>query len=97
MLVVAGVLGSLGWLWRSGVRDEAISFLPRRAPGEWIVYPAAGDAASHPRLELATEFKRSFALDKAPPEAVLRVAGFRRFSISINGARLGEPLRSGST
>src|ERR1017187_539268 len=63
-LVVSSALGSLGWLWWNASWRSEIAFLPRRSSAEWIVYPSEPEGLLHPRLELSTEFKRSFVLDR---------------------------------
>jgi hypothetical protein len=95
LLAAGSALGGLGWLWWSSDRRGDINFLPKRTPAEWIVYPSAADAVSHPRLETGAAFRRSFALAQAPAEAVLSVAGFYRYTVSINGNTPGAPMASG--
>lgn len=92
-LVVSSALGSLGWLWWNASWRSEIAFLPRRSSAEWIVYPSAPEGLLHPRLELSTEFKRSFVLERVPNRAELRIAGFHRYALLINGAAPGPPVR----
>jgi Flp pilus assembly protein TadD len=42
-----------------------------------------------------TLFRTAFLLDKAPARATIRVAGFHRYSLSLNGVSLTQPLRRG--
>jgi hypothetical protein len=92
LLVVAS---ALGWLWYCAVRRSDINFLPRRAPAKWIVYPSDPDATAHPQLETSTVFQRSFTLHQAPAGAALAIAGFHRYTLTINGAAPRPPLRTG--
>jgi len=94
-LVVACAIGASGCLWWSSMRQTNTCFLPQQAPAEWVVYPSAASLEARPYFELATLFKRSFTLDTASTPAMLRVAGFRRYSVSVNGSALGVPLRAG--
>jgi tetratricopeptide (TPR) repeat protein len=94
LVVLSGVgaLGLLGWnaLWRG-----EIAFLPRRSPAEWIIYPAVPEGLLHARLELSTQFKRSFVLERVPSHAELRVAALHSYALLINGAAPSPPTRSG--
>ena len=92
IICVAGALAGLWWVsnWHADV-----SFLPRMAPAEWIVYPVIPDLNSHRTLELPTVFGDSFVLSNVPPGAMLRIAGFHRYILSINGTALEKPLRTG--
>jgi Flp pilus assembly protein TadD len=93
-LVVSSVVGALGWLaWNALWRSE-IAFLPRRAPAEWIVYPSVPEGLLHARLELSTQFKRSFVLERVSAQAQLRIAGLHRYALLINGVTPGSPTRS---
>jgi tetratricopeptide (TPR) repeat protein len=94
-LVLCSALGSLGWLWWSCVQRPDVCFLPRRAPAEWITYPAGPRVGLHLRLEMSTLFRRSFALDRPPAKAVLSVAGLRQYTLSINGRPATGPARRG--
>jgi tetratricopeptide (TPR) repeat protein len=95
LLVVLSVAGAAGWLWWSCLLRPDIYFLPRRAPAEWIIYPAAPQGAIHPRLEMSTVFRRSFTLERAPAKAVLSVTGLRQYTLSLNGKPAALPLRRG--
>ena len=92
-LVVSSALGSLGWLWWNASWRSEIAFLPRRSSAEWIVYPSEPEGLLHPRLELSTEFKRSFVLERVPDRAELRIAGFHRYALLVNGAAPGSAAR----
>ena len=83
------------WFWQSTTRRDGINFLPHRSGGKWILYPSTPDTASHSRTELDTEFRRSFKFQNQPPSATLLVAGFRRYSVRVNGTELMEPTQRG--
>jgi tetratricopeptide (TPR) repeat protein len=95
VLVVASAFGALGGLWWYATRRAEINFLPALAPAEWVVYPTAPDAGMHWDVEWDTRFKTSFNLDKVPPQAPLRIAGFHRYWLSVNGTPLPMPIRTG--
>ncbi|MFO1475353.1 MAG: hypothetical protein U1F98_01720 [Verrucomicrobiota bacterium] len=83
LFAALGVPAALAWKYS---REPKIAFLPRIAPSEWIVYPAATTAISiQPRLPLATEFTTEFILDTVPSSASLRAAAFGNASVRING------------
>src|SRR5947207_15304228 len=84
-LVAVSVLVSAGWLWWNAARRSAISFLPNRAPAQWIVYPSAPDSMLHLTAKMPAVFRRSFVLEAAPTRAVLEVAGFQQSSLAVNG------------
>src|SRR5436190_2159839 len=94
-LVLSSALGSAIWLWWSTVRSRDINFLPRISPAEWVVYPCPPQGGTHPKLELGTVFRSGFLLDKPPTQGSLRVAGFHRYTVSINGQPVEGPLRQG--
>jgi tetratricopeptide (TPR) repeat protein len=93
-LVVIGALGAIGSLWWTSTRPS-IDFLPEMAPSAWIMYPMVPITPPHPRLELPTTFRNTFAIGAVPPEALLRIAGFHGYKLSINGASPDRPLRTG--
>ena len=93
-LVIVGVAGALAGLWWASSR-ASVSFLPDMAPAMWIIYPVVPEADTHPLLELPTTFEHSFAIDAVPPKALLRIAGFHRYTLSVNGASPSRPLRTG--
>src|SRR5262245_6182947 len=95
LLVVCGALGALGCLWWQSVRGSGVSFLPRMSLGEWIVYPCPPQGASHPQMELGTAFRCGFVLKQPIGEASLQVAGFHRYTVSLNGQTLGAPVKRG--
>ena len=93
-LVVSAGVAALGWLWGEALWRGDIAFLPRRSPAEWIVYPSVPEGLLHARLELSTQFKRSFVLEGVPAQAELRVASLHRYSLLINGVAPGSPPQS---
>jgi 4-amino-4-deoxy-L-arabinose transferase-like glycosyltransferase len=94
-LVVASALGSLAWLRWACVSDPAISFLPEMGRAEWIVSPSGADITLHPRLDLYTDFKRSFVLEKVPAQAGLWVAAFHQYSVTLNGTPPSRLVKRG--
>jgi tetratricopeptide (TPR) repeat protein len=91
--VVGAALTLAGLLWVSTWRSD-VSFLPHMSPAEWIVYPVAPDGNAQPMLELPTVFENSFVLRSVPPKAVLKIAGFRRYTLKVNGMPAAKPLRT---
>ncbi len=92
-LVLATVLGTAACLyWETGWRSE-IPFLPHLSSAEWIVYPSAPEGATRPRVELSTQFRRSFVLKEVPAQAAIGVAGFHRYVLSVNRTVLEPPQR----
>lgn len=94
-LVIVGVAGALAGLWWASTGRADVSFLPEMAPAEWIVYPVTPDGNSQPMLELPTVFRKSFVLGSVPRNAVLRIAGFHRYTLAINGTGAGKPRQTG--
>lgn len=97
LLVCSSVLGALSWLWWGATKDSGIRFLPERTGAAWIVYPNAASGSLHPSVELSTIFRRVFLMERAPAQATLSVAGFRHYSVSLNGHALDRPLRTGKS
>src|SRR5205823_6530471 len=95
VLVLSGALGSLGWLSWNAVRRSDFNFLPRMGAAEWILYPSPEQGKPHPRVEFATVFRCGFVLEKTPTQAAMRVAGFHRYTVSINGQAMEAPLGRG--
>lgn len=95
MLVVGALSGSLGWLWWSGTRNRNVHFLPGAAPAAWVVYPVPADPARHAPIELGTVFTRSFVPDNTSRGALLRIAAFRRYDVSLNGHSLSNRVARG--
>ena len=95
VLVLSSVLGAAAWFWWSAACREEIAFLPHHAPANWVVYPATSEGLRRNNQELATVFTRSFTLHSIPAAAKLRVAGFHRYQVTLNGAELGMPRSRG--
>jgi tetratricopeptide (TPR) repeat protein len=85
----------LAGLWWNCNRRPEINFLPALGLAEWIVYPTAPDMRIHPHLELPSIFKTSFDLKTVPSQALLKIAGFHRYTLLINGTLIEKPLRAG--
>src|SRR6266446_5824674 len=83
-IVVATAL----WMWRLCDHDSRVSFLPRTAPAEWIVYPKPVLPYRQAVAELPAEFRREFAVQKAPASVKLSVRACRRFVVSLNGKQV---------
>lgn len=88
LLLVAGVVGALAWLWLGSTRRADIVFLPRFGGAEWIMYPAPVQGGTHQRVELSTVFRCGFVLNQAPAEATLQVAAYHHYSITLNGREI---------
>jgi tetratricopeptide (TPR) repeat protein len=95
-LVIVGATGALAGLWWTSHWRADVNFLPSMAPAEWVVYPVTPDGNSQPILELPTIFRNSFVLGSVPSKAVLRIAGFHRYTLAINGTVAERPLRHGT-
>ena len=94
-LVIVGALTAILGLWWTSSRAQ-VNFLPEMAPAKWIVYPVIPEADTHPVLELPTTFEDSFVLDAVPSKALLRIAGFRRYTLAVNGTSPARPLWTGT-
>jgi len=88
IVVIAGVLIVFGWLAWKCWRDPKINFLPHHGRYEWILFPAAVDARSHPVAMMDATFRRTFVLDSKPKAAQLEVRSAKRVELTINGARV---------
>jgi tetratricopeptide (TPR) repeat protein len=83
-LVAAATVGFGCLVWKCD-RDPKINFLPRDGQAEWIVFPAAMDARSHPVATMDATFRRTFTLDSQPGSARLLVRAAKRVELKING------------
>jgi tetratricopeptide (TPR) repeat protein len=95
-LVIAGAVGALAGLWWTGSR-VGINFLPDMAQAKWIIYPVVPEADARRDLELPTAFEDSFVLAAIPQKTLLRIAGFHRYTLAINGASPGKPRQAGTS
>jgi Flp pilus assembly protein TadD len=84
---------ALGWLVWKCLRDPKINFLPHDGRAEWIFFPAALDARSHPMAMMDATFRRTFTLDSQPKSARLEVRAAKRVELKING----EPVETIAT
>jgi tetratricopeptide (TPR) repeat protein len=91
--LVAAATVAFGWLAWKCDRDQKINFLPRDGRAEWIVFPAAMDARSHPVAMMDATFRRTFPLDSQPGSARLLVRTAKRVELKING----ETVQTAST
>jgi tetratricopeptide (TPR) repeat protein len=83
-LVVTSAI-AFGWLVWKCDRDPKINFLPRDGRAEWIVFPAAMDARSHPVVMMDATFRRTLQLETQPRSARLLVRAAKRVELKING------------
>ncbi len=94
-LTAAMVISALGWFWWSCIRRPEIAFLPRITPANWIVYPSPLLGDIHTLARLSTSFRSRLVLDKTPSKATARIAGFRQYTLAINGTALERPQDRG--
>jgi tetratricopeptide (TPR) repeat protein len=94
-LVLACVIGTPCYLWWKSSLSGQSNFLPRRSPAEWIVYSVPAQGGTHSLLTLNTEFRTAFVLEAKPAQATVRIAGYRRYSLAINGLTINQPVRRG--
>jgi len=85
LLILAGLVGGGAWLWRQCAHNPAIPFLSRHAGAEWIVYPSPPDINARMQMSFVADFRRTFSLARVPRGAELRVRGFRRVWVLVNG------------
>src|SRR5712691_5341948 len=75
-------LATLAWKCR---QDPAINFLPSYPQAEWIIFPAAVSAGSHPVTAMDATFRRAFELETQPISARLQLRAAKRVDLKING------------
>jgi len=85
LALVAAATIAFGWLGWKCVRDPKINFLPRDGRAEWIVFPAALDARTHPVAMMDATFRRTLQLETQPGSAPLLVRAAKRIELKING------------
>jgi tetratricopeptide (TPR) repeat protein len=85
LALVAAVTIAFGWLAWKCVHDPKINFLPRDGRAEWIVFPAALDARTHPVATMDATFRRTIQLETRPGSAPLLVRAAKRIELKING------------
>ena len=83
--LVAAAAVAFGWLAWKCDRDPKINFLPRDERAEWILFPAAIDARTHPVATMDATFRRTLTLDSQPGSARLLVRAAKRAEWKING------------
>jgi hypothetical protein len=94
LLTLVGIFaGIAGWVWWLVTTDPDVPFLTHRGPAEWIVYPSPPSGFVHPGVDLQAVFFKSFALDRVPLSATLRVRCYRDGVVAINGTPV--PFESG--
>ena len=85
LLILAGLAGGGIWLWRQCARNSAIPFLSRHAGAEWVVYPTPPDINARMQVWFVADFRRAFSLSRVARKAELRIRGFRRVRVLVNG------------
>jgi len=85
LALVAAATIAFGWLGWKCVRDPKINFLPRDGRAEWIVFPAALDARTHPVAMMDATFRRTLQLETQPGSAPLLVRAAKWIELKING------------
>jgi Flp pilus assembly protein TadD len=83
--LVATAIVVFGWLAWKCDRDPKINFLPGDGRAEWILFPTAVDARTHPVVTMDATFRRTFTLDSQPGSAWLLVRAAKRIELRING------------
>jgi len=83
--LIALVLVGTAWLWWLCEHDNGISFLPQNSGAYWILYPKPLDSLPHPVAPIATVFKSSFRVNRAPSSASVSLRCFKSGSVTING------------
>jgi Flp pilus assembly protein TadD len=84
-LIAAGVLIAFGWIAWKCVRDPKINFLSGDSRAEWILFPSAVDARTHPVALIDATFRRTFSLYSASNSARMEIRAAKRFELKING------------
>jgi len=85
LALVAAATIAFGWLAWKCDRDPKINFLPRDKRAEWIVFPAAMDARTHPVATMDATFRRTLQVESQPGSARLLVRAAKRIELKING------------
>jgi tetratricopeptide (TPR) repeat protein len=93
VLAVAG--GTAVGFWWLCARRPDVRFLPEEGPAEWIVYPAPAWPNGQTVAEQRAVFRQSFVLERVPAAAVLRVRGFMRVEVRVNGTLIDFPAARG--
>jgi dolichyl-phosphate-mannose-protein mannosyltransferase len=83
-VIVAGVIAAFGWLVWKCQHDPKINFLPHDGRYQWIIFPTALNARSHPVATIDATFRRTFSLQSKPKTARLLVRAAKRLELRIN-------------
>jgi Tfp pilus assembly protein PilF len=94
LLILAAVAAIAGLWWKCKCHPE-INFLPRDGRAEWILFPTAVNARSHPVAMMDATFRRTFSLQSNPKTAQLLVRAAKRLELKINGETV--PILSSRT
>jgi Tfp pilus assembly protein PilF len=85
LLLILAAVAAIASLWWKCKRDPEINFLPGDGRAEWILFPTAVNARSHPVAMMDATFRRTFALAATPKSARLEVRAAKRLELKING------------
>ena len=80
-----------GWIRWKCDQDPKINFLAHEGQDNWIVFPSAIDARSHPIAWIDTRFRKTFNLESQPTRAEVQVGAAKRFQLKINGEPIPLP------
>lgn len=92
LFLVGVVVVAFGWLRWKCDSDTDINFLGHSSRYNWIIFPAAIDARSHPVAMMDATFRRTFTLDSAPTVARLDVRAAKRLQLKINSETVISPF-----
>jgi Tfp pilus assembly protein PilF len=85
LLLILAAVTAIAGLWWKCKYDPEINFLPADGRAEWILFPTAVNARSHPVAMMDATFRRTFALEATPKSARLEVRAAKRLELKING------------
>jgi Flp pilus assembly protein TadD len=85
LLFILAAVTAIAGLWWKCKYDPEINFLPGDGRAEWILFPTAVNARSHPVAMMDATFRRTFALEATPKSARLEVRAAKRLELKING------------
>ncbi len=80
--------GCSALFWWLCERDPEVAFLSRRAPGEWIIYPASPDPNEHVAATNSAAFRRVFTLNSLPSSAEVSFRALTEATVAINGQKV---------
>ncbi len=84
LLIVAAVVGTVGWLCWLATRNKEVPFLVESGPAAWIVYPTPPNPSPYLDLEQTTVFRRTFLLEQVPETALVQVRAFTSCKVLVN-------------